>query len=291
MKLSEPLLARCLRPALRFYPLPVGKGWLANRLLRDEDVPEGIAVSTKEHLLIRLYPDAMYKHLYLYGEYEPANTRLFKRLVRPGDICLDAGASFGYYTCLLARRKCTVYALEPLEHMFARNEENVRLNRLSAAVHPRRLALGEREGSLRVFTFAGLSVGHAAATDLGRSDAVPHECEMTTLDHFCQREGIAHLSFMKVDVEGHEWAVFKGGSRTLSEPDAPIVHFEVNEECLAHRRQDPNDILGLLGSYGYSDFFRIGRCGGLSRVRGRISSVNSDYVAAKNARVGRLTHA
>jgi FkbM family methyltransferase len=278
------------RALLRLYPLPFGKGWLANLLLKDSDIPANEVVSTRDGLKFRIHPDWIYKHIFLYGEYEPVNSRLFRRLVRPGDVCVDVGANFGYFTCLLADRGCTVYACEPLKDMCDRVLDSVALNGLQERVHLKNVALGENVGKVEIFTFRNLSVGHAATIDMGRDDALAHECQMMTLDALCEEERIENVTFVKMDVEGHELAVLKGGRQLLSRRNAPVVHFEVNENCLAARGVNPNQLLTLLESYGYHRFFSIGKYGGLRPVTRRISSRNGDYVAFTETNVGRLAN-
>jgi FkbM family methyltransferase len=277
-----------LRPFLRRYPLAWGKGWLANKLARDSDIPDGLVVRTKDGISVAVHSDWIYKHIYLYGEYEPANTAVFTRIVRPGDVCFDVGANFGYYSCLLARYGAKVYGFEPLPAMLEFNKAMLELNGLQDVVHTEGIALGAVEGTITMHTFAGLSQGLATTADLGRPDAVAHECAMTTLDSFCARNGIRTIAFMKIDVEGCEQDVLAGGSAVLSAPVAPVIHFEVNEDCLAARRIDANAILDLLKRYGYSAFFRIKHYGGMERVVTAISNRNSDYMAFKENQLWRI---
>lgn len=281
-------MIECLRPFLRRYPLSYGKGWLANKLVRDSDIPDGLVVGTKQGVRVAIHPDWLYKHIYLYGEYEPVNTAIFTRIVRPGDVCFDVGANFGYYSCLLARYGAKVYGFEPIPAMLALNNATLELNGLQEAVHTEGVALGAVEGTVTIHTFAGLSQGFATAADLGRLDAVAHECAITTLDCFCAHNAIQAVAFMKIDVEGYELDVLMGGAAMLSAPLAPVVHFEVNEGCLAARSIDANTILDLLKRYGYSDFFRIKHYGGLERVAAAISNRNSDYMAFKENQLWRI---
>ena len=118
-----------LRSALGLYPFQIGKGWVA-RLFRDQDIPQGEIVRTKDNVLVCTKPDYAFKYVYLFKEFEPVNVPIFKRLIHPGDICVDAGANFGYYTCLFARWGAKrVYAFKPVTSTYALNQENVRLNR------------------------------------------------------------------------------------------------------------------------------------------------------------------
>ena len=69
------LLVRLVRPALYHYPFKRGKS-LITRLLRFHpgQIPEGRVVRTRPGLKVRVYADGMYTRLFLFGEYEPANS-------------------------------------------------------------------------------------------------------------------------------------------------------------------------------------------------------------------------
>jgi FkbM family methyltransferase len=259
----------------------MGKGWIAH-LLKDQNIPDGELVRTTEGVLLRTRPDYMFKHAYLFGEYEPVLTAVFKKLVQPGNVCFDAGASFGFYTCLFALRGARVYAFEPLPASFALNEDAVRLNGCQSKVKAFNSGLGERAGTIRIHTFKNLSLGHASSSDLGRADAVPHECRITTIDAVCAEESLDQISFVKIDVEGFEYEVLQGGQRMLSKANAPILHFEVNGQCLRHRHLDPNRIVSLLKGYGYTEFLQIRRYGGVRTAPPTLPLVDSNYLAFKD---------
>src|SRR5882762_1728801 len=75
--------------------------------------------------------DHIQRHIYM-GAFEPRETRLAKKHLRPGMTCVDVGANVGYYTALTAQAVgpsgCVVafepspYAFERLHGMIARNE-------------------------------------------------------------------------------------------------------------------------------------------------------------------------
>jgi len=279
-------VAKFLRPLARLYPIEMGKGWIAY-LLKDRNIPDGELVRTTEGVLMRTRPDYRFKHAYLFGEYEPVLTAVFKKLIQPGDVCFDAGASVGFYTCLFALQGARVYAFEPVPASFALNEEAVRLNGCQSKVKAVNAGLGERAGTIRIHTFKNLSLGHASSCDLGRADAEPHECRMTTLDAVCAEEALDQIAFVKIDVEGFEYEVLKGGQTMLSKANAPVVHFEVNARCLRHRNLDPNIIISLLKGYGYAEFLQFRRYGGVRRAPSALPLADSNYLAFKD--VSRLS--
>ena len=87
------------------------------------------------------------------GNWEPAETAWFLRIVKPGDTIVDVGANVGYYTIIGSRLvgdKGKVYAFEPEPAKFELLEKNVRLNGLTNVVLERK-ALSNRKGTLKLF--------------------------------------------------------------------------------------------------------------------------------------------
>src|SRR5207244_7537364 len=160
-------------------------------------------------------------------------------------VVFDIGANFGWYTGLLARQvgpRGKVHAFEPLPTVAAMTRDTIAMNGLVHAVELTNEGLGSTSGTFTVYTFSELPHGHASATDLGRADAVPHLCRITTLDAYVATRRTARIDFMKVAVEGHEFEVFQGATRTLSGTEAPIVSFEINRRCLDSRGLAPEAV-------------------------------------------------
>jgi hypothetical protein len=65
--------------------------------------------------------------------------------------------------------------------------------------------------------------------------------------------GLANVTFMKIDVEGHEVSVLKGAANTIKR-DRPRLFVEVEQ-----RVQPVSQVTGLLTSWGYEGWVRPGR--------------------------------
>ena len=272
------------RALMQHNPLLPFRGrlnWLSGATL----IPDGLVVETKYGMCIRIHDDEMYRSLYLTGVYEPFHTKIYSRIVRPEATVLDVGTNFGWYAALFSGwvgPNGSVHAFEPVPFIYEYAEETLRLNRCACNVRLNRCALGARKEGIRIYTFDNLPHGHACTTDLGRDDALPHDCEAVTLDEYVQAAGVQHCLFMKIDVEGHELEVFRGGASFLKRDWAPIIGFEVNLECLGHRRLRPGDLMDCLRSYGYTDFFSFSARGGIQKATELGSA--SDYLALKPER-------
>jgi FkbM family methyltransferase len=148
-------------------------------------------------------------------------------------IAVDAGANVGLFTAVLARRSRRVIAFEP----------NPVLARHLAKVVPRNCeviakAVSDREGiaTLRVPLADGIAMDALAtvsATNRFETEAratalATYEVPMVTLDQVLLplTERGERVGFINIDVEGHEFAVLKGGERLIAS-ERPVLLVEL----------------------------------------------------------------
>jgi len=108
---------------------------------------------------------ANHRSIYLRGEVEPALTQVLEAAVRPGDVFVDIGANFGWYTnWLLVKQPAlnAVYAFEPLAAIFDLLKRSLSANRCEARCVAQQLAVGAKPGTLSIKKFAGLDPMHAS---------------------------------------------------------------------------------------------------------------------------------
>jgi len=275
----------------RTWPFTRGRG-LAARLLAlpaSLAVPreaDGSVVRTRGGARFRVHADGMHDALWVWGSWDPWETEALRRITRAGDVAFDVGANFGWFTVALARWGARVHAFEPVPEHVEQLRDNLRVNGLEERVCVRGEALGEAEGTLRLHRFAGLPGGQVSASDLGRDDAEPVDVPLTTLDTYVGRAGLGGVDVLKIDVEGHEPAVFRGGERTLAAPDGPAILLEVNPECLAGHGLGARSVEGLLRELGYTSFVSVG-VEGFRPVEGALPERFGNYVAFKPAHADR----
>lgn len=150
----------------------------------------------------------------------------------------DVGANVGELTLLFSRfvgAEGVVHAFEPCGQAFERLESvcraaslrNVRLNRLA-------LAEDETSVSLHVYDEDYMSWNTRAVRPLEDYgiDVKPlsvEEVPATTLDLYCERNGVTSIDLLKVDVEGAEFQVMLGAQRMLREQRVRRVTFEFGQ--------------------------------------------------------------
>ena len=210
----------------------------------------------------------MQEHLFFFGEYEKVLSRITSVLINPGDVCIDVGANFGWYTTLMALHcgnEGDVHAFEPVPASFLELRKNYALSGSPANVFINELALGDREGTITISLFDGEPTGHASIAAKRDSGAAPFECRMTTLDDYLVENGVGDVDFVKVDIEGAEMMFLYGSQRLFKQKEPPIFLMEMALEQTRHFGYLPNDLIDYIGSRGEYEFFSVDEIRGTLR--------------------------
>lgn len=197
---------------------------------------------------------------------------LLPEFVRPGDVCLDIGASYGLYAVALARQvgpHGRVHAFEP------RPRSRAILGLVSRALAPGNIAihtsaLGARDGDDVIVTPRrrwGIPVpGRSFLRGQLRGDAdggyfegwrdefgaaSEHHVVVRELDPVLEESGLPRVAFVKIDVEGAEMDVLLGGRRMI-ERDRPTVLCELEERHTDKYGHRADDVLTWFVDQGYS---------------------------------------
>lgn len=176
---------------------------------------------------------------------------LLKNIVHPGDITVDVGANLGLYTRTLARLSTKVHAFEPsagiadiLRRTSARN----------VIVYEAALSDGEGFAQLRI-PREGAHLTHSLASlepgAVGDRDMLATEVVRTRLDSIIQDD----VTFVKVDVEGHELNVLQGAT-ALIDRCRPVFLVEAENR---HRRDATASVFDFFRRLSYDGFFLRGR--------------------------------
>lgn len=150
-------------------------------------------------------------------------------------IILDIGANKGAYTleALQINPEMTIYAFEPHPLTFSKLSKNLAEHQGAYAVNQ---GLSSASGILKLYDYANKDgSSHASLfkdviTEIhGATSAVEHDIELTTIDKFVEKTKISEITLLKIDTEGNELEVLKGGLSSLSQGKIKAIHFEFNE--------------------------------------------------------------
>jgi len=159
----------------------------------------------------------------LTGSYDPESSRIIRKFVKPGDVCIDVGANVGAITVLLAKqtgRTGQVLAFEPGPPYLQKLRSNLDLNPgLKGVVTIVNMGLSDKNGTL----FWQADPEHPYNAGLMSSDGI--SVPVTTLDQYLFEHNLPRLDFVKIDVESMELEVLRGGREVLTRFQ-PVVLFE-----------------------------------------------------------------
>jgi len=147
-------------------------------------------------------------------------------------IIFDVGANLGFVATQLAQslsKDAKIFCFEPVPSTFAKLLESIARLDLEDYVIPLNCAISDAPGILRIAynPKASLFAQVRNDTDNLRAGHLLAYCPSLTLDNAVESLGVKpHL--IKIDVEGFEDRVMRGGQQLLGGPDQPALLFEWN---------------------------------------------------------------
>jgi FkbM family methyltransferase len=184
------------------------------------------------------------------GRYVEPEMLGLRDLVKPGNVCFDIGAAAGLYTLELSKLAGPagqVHSFEPVPFahpmltrlLGGRSSANVRHHPVALSDEPGQSVMSVPVG--RHGPVTGRSFLEAGAAGQGSNaefqGQIGVDVEVQTLDGVCAAAELTRLDFIKIDVEGAELQVLKGGQASI-ERFRPALLVEIEDRHTA-RYQHP----------------------------------------------------
>lgn len=206
-----------------------------SRCLRDGAAIMPFTGKTKLYIVPNLHGAT--GNIYL-GLHEFHEMSFLLHFLRPEDLFFDIGANVGSYT-VLAAGHCGARTItcEPVDSTYRVLSKNVALNELAGLAQTRQIAVGDQEGSVSITE--GLDAKNHVVQGGDSSHGTTVEVPVTTLDLLAS-DGAPRL--IKIDVEGYESFVFRGGTDTLANEGLEAIIVELSPDTLeeSHERLTSN---------------------------------------------------
>jgi FkbM family methyltransferase len=195
--------------------------------------------------------------IYLLGAFERGTQKQYGQILKAGDVALDIGANIGAHTLPIARcvgSSGQVHAFEPTVYAFAKLEANIARNpALGERITAGQTLLSDSSEKAPPTAIASswpLGGGGGGHPLHGGHEKPTLGAEAQTLDSYVSEAGLQRVDFIKLDVDGNECQVLRGGHETLRRFRPPII-LELAPYIFSSGKNSFADFIELLRSAGY----------------------------------------
>lgn len=203
-----------------------------------------------------------------------------RAVMSAGGTYVDVGANYGSYALGIARVKdVRVIAVEPQPHLAEALHSSRRANGF-ANLEIVEAALDAKPGTVVLAVGTGSGSASLVHTRFA-ADVRKIEVPSRTLDEVAQTYDIRNLRCLKIDVEGAELGVLRGGESVLARHH-PIVIFE------ASQAEPQKGVFALLRGAGYSEFWDQSTFGSSAPVPPRLDAPLTNVVAVPSSDADRV---
>jgi FkbM family methyltransferase len=179
------------------------------------------------------------------GDWFEDEIRFVRTVVEPGDTVIDVGANYGVYAlslCPMVGETGAVWAFEPASDTAAWLRRSIAENGFRQLALEQ-AALSDRSGSARLAL--------APSSELNRlaRDGEPGESVvLKTLDQCLAEHGWDDVALVKLDAEGEELAIVRGGAAFFARL-SPLVMFELRDGSGVHP-----EVVAAFAALGYAAY-------------------------------------
>ena len=264
---SEPGPApRRLQKAARSFIPRSTRNWLRSPSASAKWLWDGVKFSLGFKDVIEIRPDwsvtchpAAYRCAYYAQQNDPEQVSEFDGFIKsstPGMVLLDVGAHFGLFSLAALHYggpQAKAIAIDPSP--IAVNFLNVqaKLNHVEDRLRVIHAAVSDQTGMQSMVAVGVLASGYYVAPLENCPASELSQIGSITLDAIVDELAVTP-THLKIDVEGFEAAVLRGGRQTLSQTAGPLLFLELHNEIVRSLGGAPEETLTLLEEYGYDSF-------------------------------------
>jgi FkbM family methyltransferase len=181
---------------------------------------------------------------------ENAEFRNFVAYCSRNMFLFDIGAHYGLFSLAAAQLNAKAIAVDPSLTAVRMMARQIALNKSGDRIRLLHAAVSEKRGLLKMLSSGVFSEGYFKLA-IGRVASELTSIPAVTIDDLASEFGAP--THIKIDVEGHEAAVLRGGRETL-ERFSPVLFIELHSEMVMVDGGNPEAALDELRSLGYMPF-------------------------------------
>jgi FkbM family methyltransferase len=171
-------------------------------------------------------------------------------------VLVDVGAHFGLFSLAAIHYGgpgAKALAVDPSPTAARIMRIQAQLNQVADRLQIIEASVGEKNGWQNMVAVGVLAGGYFVWPTVNHSD---HELTRTpeiTLDQLCEDYKLVP-THIKIDVEGNEAAVLKGGQKILSQEPKPLLFIELHNQIIRDHGKDPMETIHIIRDLGFEIF-------------------------------------
>ncbi len=208
---------------------------------------------------VNLHDTIVSFEIMVFKAWQPLETMLYERLIRPGDRVIDVGANIGYFTVLFAELVGDaghVLAIEPEPNNIRLLRKNIGARGVADIVAVAETAVGDVPGNALLYIAASGNLGdnrmyftperHGLAF---AKDRESREVTIARVDDLVV--GWPRADFIKMDIQGFEGHALRGMTQLLESSPEVVLFTEFFPFGMRGAGSDPLAFLGELRAFGF----------------------------------------
>jgi FkbM family methyltransferase len=184
------------------------------------------------------------------GDWFEDEIKFVRLLLKPGQQAIDIGANYGLFTLSMAKvvgSTGCIWAFEPASSTAAFLADSLALNGFSQVTLDQR-ALSARAGTAQLFLNDNSELNEIVRDGGTQVAGTTETVTLVTLDGAQEQYGWSGIEFVKIDAEGEEAAIIRGG-RDFFRTQSPLVQYEVKAGSVIH-----HELIQAFADIGYASY-------------------------------------
>jgi FkbM family methyltransferase len=210
--------------------------------------PYSEIINVKNFKFIVFPNDAITQHIKSGRDWEPHFEILINNLIKKGDCVIDCGANFGYNSVLMGKiigNYGKLISFEPQNIIYQQLNGNLILNNIFNSITYKNIVSNQSNKILELdsidLSSSWVNIGDISVGSGGEKTST------ITIDDL----NLVKLDFIKIDVQGFEYFVLDGASKSINE-FSPDIFIEIEEHLIEKFNITKNMIYDKLKFLGYN---------------------------------------
>jgi FkbM family methyltransferase len=249
------ILAKIFRQLFKLQFFRIRFYGIHQRIFKPYNLFKGVVCSVNYNgfILQLKLDDWIQENIFFLGEYEKAELKVLANHLKPGEVFLDLGANLGVFTLHASKivgKSGKVISFEPFSINHNALVEHIRINNL-LNVKIEKLAVGSEPGSITLYLDESEdNLGMVTANYV--ENAVVEKVEIVSIDGYLETHSQETINFIKIDIEGFEYATLLGLENTLKKHQ-PKILIEILDDLETEEAQEK--VHEFLYNLGYKKLF------------------------------------